>query len=114
MLVIRKIDYSLITYGSKSDSNTNILKSNYHQVVNASTYVWRTTPINNIIMETGLPTLKKRVYELKAIIIPKLLNSGNAMLGEDVETALIAKRITTYRHRCCKRNRHFSKHLSKI
>ncbi|KAL9875763.1 uncharacterized protein ACN427_013795 [Glossina fuscipes fuscipes] len=93
MLVLSKIDYALITYGNSCKSIINILKPVYHQAVRASCYAFRTTPINNIIIETGLVTLQNRPYKLKAKIVPKLLNSSKAILGDDVRKIIIAKKI---------------------
>ncbi|KAL9873520.1 uncharacterized protein ACN427_013880 [Glossina fuscipes fuscipes] len=93
MLVLSKIDYALIIYGNSCKSNINILKPVYHQAVRASCYAFRTTPISNIIIETGLPTLENRLYELKAKIVPKLLNSNKSILGDDVRKIIIAKKI---------------------
>lgn len=47
-------------------------------------------PINNIIIEPGLPTFENRVHGLEDKIIPKLLN------GKDVKKDFIVKRIKRY------------------
>ncbi|XP_037894794.1 uncharacterized protein LOC119640676 [Glossina fuscipes] len=84
MLVLSKIDYALIIYGNSCKYNINILKPVYHQAVRASCYAFRTTPINNIIIETGLPTLENRLYELKAKIVPKKYAASAPLIMDDV------------------------------
>lgn len=46
MRVLSKIDYGFIIYGS------NILEPAYRQVIRAGAYAFRTTPINNIILNS--------------------------------------------------------------
>lgn len=58
ILVLSKMDCGLIIYGNSYKSNVNNRKSIYHQALRGSTHTFCTTPIKNIIAESGPPVSK--------------------------------------------------------
>ena len=39
----------------------------YHQAIRSSVYAFRTTPIRNLLAESGLPSIEERIYGAKFI-----------------------------------------------
>lgn len=59
MLVLSKIDYGLYIYGQCPKSILNIIKPTYHQAARRSINAFPITPIKNILVEAGLPSIEE-------------------------------------------------------
>ena len=85
-------DYDLHIFSKNSKSSINIIKPICHQAIRARLYAFKTTPINNLLKETGLPPLENRIHYAKARILPKLLSSTNSVIDQDNKSILNSKR----------------------
>ena len=72
-LILAKIDYGLSIYGKTSKSQLNKLKPFYNTSIRLALGAFKTTPIKNLMAESGLPTLEKRFVELTSKLIPKIM-----------------------------------------
>lgn len=91
-LILSKIDYGLFLYGRSAKSILNIFRSQYHAAARASTYAFRTTPINNILAEGGFPKIEDRVVEIENKLASKLPFLTNSVIDAHIETIQKTKR----------------------
>ena len=91
-LVLSKIDYCLPIFGWCCKSNLNKIKSPYHNAVRRSLGVFPTSATRNMLAEAGFPSLEDRVQTTTFKLIPKLYNSNNKILHNDVKATISHKK----------------------
>ena len=93
MLILSKIDYGLYLYGSSPKRTLQILKPIYHQAIRSALYAYRTTPINHLLTESGLPSIENRTINVTEQLLAKLLFSHNSIIDNDIKKILMTKKI---------------------
>ena len=82
-LILSKVDYGLFLVGR------------------LSIYAFRTTPLDNIYIESGLPSIEFRIYESNSKILAKLSFPKNSIVDNDVKIPIPAKRTYRYSSAIC-------------
>lgn len=91
-IIISKIDYGLFLYGSASKTSLNTIKSTYHKAIRTALFAFRTTPLTNMLIESGLPKLEERIHTVRAKLIPKILFQANSIIDKDAKKLASNKR----------------------
>lgn len=94
--ILAKIDYGLPIYGKCSKSSLKIIEPLYHSAIRISLKAFRSTPITNMLTESGLPSIKDRIDYLTSLVALKLDPTQKLQIGADVKKTLIRKKIPSY------------------
>lgn len=97
-LIHSKIDYGLMIYGHCATSTLNMLKAPYHTAIRRSIRAFPTTPTENLLLESGLPTLPQRVRIKTFAMLPKIFYGQNKDLRS--LACKIQKRSRKYKFNC--------------
>ena len=92
-IIISKIDYGLVLYGNTAISNLNRVKTIYHSGMRLALGALRTTPITNMLTESGCLKLEDRVKSLTAHLIPKIVHSPGVELYNQYKKLIKRKRV---------------------
>ena len=80
--ILSKIDYGLPVYGNTSKNNIAKISSPYYAAIRLSLGAFCSTPIKNMLAESGMPTIPQRKEFLTNRLIPKILNPKKTILSK--------------------------------
>ena len=81
-IILSKIDYGLQIYSATSQNNLNKIKSIYHNALRLALGAYRSTPINNIMAESGFQHLSERIEQITARTLINVLFSDRCELSK--------------------------------
>uniref|UniRef100_W8BGW3 RNA-directed DNA polymerase from mobile element jockey n=1 Tax=Ceratitis capitata TaxID=7213 RepID=W8BGW3_CERCA len=94
-LILSVIDYGLPIYGQCAKSTIALLAAPYHAAIRRSLRAFPTTPINNLMAESGLPSIEERIMQSTFRLIHKCFITNNIILYKDMKN--ITKRTRKMR-----------------
>lgn len=83
-LIASKIDYGLYLYGNCPKSQINIVKSLYNAGIRTALGALASTPINNLLFESCMPTIEQRRENSILKLSKMLLNSADYALKDSL------------------------------
>ena len=91
--ILSKIDYGLVIYGNTSKKNIGKLSSIYHAAIRLSLGAFCSTPIKNMLAESGLYSIPHRMEYLIGRLTPKILSPRPSLLNILVKKKIQRKRL---------------------
>ncbi|XP_017487099.1 PREDICTED: RNA-directed DNA polymerase from mobile element jockey-like [Rhagoletis zephyria] len=79
-LVLSVINYALEIYGHHSKNHLKLLAAPYHSAVRRSLRAFPTSPIKNILAESGLPFLRDNMEDSTSKLYPRIILGSNDTL----------------------------------
>uniref|UniRef100_W8B1H2 RNA-directed DNA polymerase from mobile element jockey n=1 Tax=Ceratitis capitata TaxID=7213 RepID=W8B1H2_CERCA len=92
-LILGVIDYGLSIYGQCAKTTRRLVITSYHTAIRRSLRAFPTTPIKNLLAESGLPSIDERFKQSTLRLIPKLYLTKNSILHKDVKNVITKKRV---------------------
>ncbi|XP_075163337.1 uncharacterized protein LOC142235971 [Haematobia irritans] len=94
-IILSKIDYGLILYNVAPKTAMSAIESTMHNAIRSSLRAFRTTPVQNLLAESGFESLPERSYKLKCRLSYKTICIQPNILSK--ELLLLGKRKTNLR-----------------
>ena len=91
-IILAKIDYGLPIYGATSKTNLNKIKSVYHNSIRLALGAYRSTPINNLMAESGFQHLTDRIEFITARSLINVVHSDRCELSKLAKYKINRKR----------------------